>query len=193
MSLLVVLMLFCAVTGKSQKPNFDTILYGASYYDEHMPYERLEKDVELMEKAGITAVRLGESTWSSWEPREGEFQFAWMERIIDRLHKAGIRVILGTPTYSIPPWLYRKHPEILLTLLGGDKRFYGPRQNMDITHVSLLRGKSHSPSGLPFQEPPGHHLSGIPFAARKLTPIAPLPTRRRFRSGIGGSGQPRVC
>ncbi len=79
-------------------------------------------------------VQLGESTWSSWEPREGEFQFAWMERIIDRLHKAGIRVILGSPTYSIQSWLYRKYPEILVALLGGDKRFYGPRQNMDITH-----------------------------------------------------------
>jgi beta-galactosidase len=57
-----------------------------------------------------------------------------MERILDRLHKAGIKVILGTPTYSIPPWLYRKHPEILVTMLGGEKQFYGPRQNMDITH-----------------------------------------------------------
>ena len=81
------------------------ILYGASYYHEYMPYERLEQDVQLMEKAGISVMRLGESTWSSWEPRDGEFSFAWMERILDRLHKAGIRVILGTPTYSIPPWL----------------------------------------------------------------------------------------
>ncbi|MBI1941908.1 MAG: beta-galactosidase [Acidobacteria bacterium] len=116
----------------------DTILYGASYYHEYMPYERLEQDVKLMEEAGITVVRLGESTWSSWEPREGEFQFAWMERILDRLHNAGIKVILGTTTYSIPPWLYRKHPEILVTLLGGEKRFYGPRQNMDITHPTYL-------------------------------------------------------
>jgi len=120
--------------GQAERAYMDTILYGASYYHEYMPYERLEQDVELMEKAGLTVVRLGESTWSSWEPREGEFQFAWMERIIDRLHKAGIRVILGTPTYSIPPWLYRKHPEILVARLGGQRQFYGPRQNMDITH-----------------------------------------------------------
>lgn len=112
----------------------DTILYGASYYHEYMPYERLEQDVRLMEEAGITLIRLGESTWSSWEPREGEFEFAWMDRIIDRLHQAGIKVILGTTTYSIPPWLYRKHPEILVTYLGGDRASYGPRQNMDIAH-----------------------------------------------------------
>jgi hypothetical protein len=83
----------------------------ASLRVRHLP-DRLEKDVALMQKSGITVVRLGESTWTSWEPREGEFEFAWMQRILDCLHGAGIRVILGTPTYSIPPWLYRKHPEI---------------------------------------------------------------------------------
>jgi beta-galactosidase len=115
-------------------PAMDTVLYGASYYHEYMPYERLEEDVELMKRAGVSVVRLGESTWSSWEPREGEFEFTWMDRVIDRLHRAGIRVLFGTPTYSIPPWLYRKHPEILVTRLGGRRAGYGPRQNMDITH-----------------------------------------------------------
>jgi beta-galactosidase len=117
-----------------EMPAMDTVLYGASYYHEYMPYERLDQDVELMKRAGVTVVRLGESTWSSWEPREGEFEFAWMDRVIDRLHQAGIKVLFGTPTYSIPPWLFRKHPEILVTRLGGRKAGYGPRQNMDLTH-----------------------------------------------------------
>ena len=117
----------------------NTLLYGASYYHEYMPYERLDRDVQLMEQAGISVVRVGESTWSSWEPQEGHFEFAWMERILDRLHQAGIKVILGTPTYSIPPWLYRKHPEILVTRLEEKKSYYGPRQNMDITHPVYLR------------------------------------------------------
>src|ERR1035437_10226079 len=64
----------------------ETILYGVAYYPEYMPEERLEKDVALMQKAGINVVRMGESTWSSWEPRDGEFQFAWMERALNRLH-----------------------------------------------------------------------------------------------------------
>ena len=50
-------------------PKFDNVLYGASYYHEYMPYERLDKDIELMQKAGISVVRLGESTWSSSTPR----------------------------------------------------------------------------------------------------------------------------
>ena len=115
----------------------DTILYGAAYYHEYMPYERLEKDVELMKRAGISVVRVGESTWTSWEPREGEFQFEWMDRVVDRMHAAGIQVVMGTPTYSVPPWLYAKHPEIMAIPLGQVRQawqFYGPRQNMDITH-----------------------------------------------------------
>jgi beta-galactosidase len=117
-------------------PKLNNILYGAAYYHEYMPYDRLDRDVELMQKAGISVVRLGESTWTSWEPQDGVFEFQWMERIIDRLHQAGIRVILGTPTYSIPPWLYREHPEILVTRLGGQKSYYGIRQNMDISNPS---------------------------------------------------------
>ena len=127
----------------------DTPLYGVSYYHEYMPYERLDKDVELMKKANLTVVRLGESTWSSWEPRDGQFEFAWMDRVLDKLHAAGIKVIAGTPTYSIPPWLAKKHPEILVTHFTGAPPLgdpympsypgsvppgaYGPRQNMDLT------------------------------------------------------------
>ena len=125
----------------------ETILYGVAFYPEYMPYDRLDTDVDLMQKAGITVVRVGESTWSSWEPRDGEFQFAWMQRILNRLHRAGIKAILGTPTYSIPTWLYKEHPEIAVTHnstvprlndpydptypTSGTPGFYGPRQNYD--------------------------------------------------------------
>src|SRR5512133_993490 len=78
----------------------DTVLYGVAYYPEYMPADRLERDVELMQKAGMTVVRVGESTWSTWEPRDGHFEFAWMQRVLDLMHRAGIKVILGTPTYS---------------------------------------------------------------------------------------------
>src|SRR5687768_8261002 len=114
---LLIPILTAAVACAAWEP--DTILYGAAYYHEYMPSERLDIDVELMRKAGIAVVRVGESTWTSWEPRDGEFQFAWMDRIVDAMRKAGIRVIMGTPTYSIPPWLYKKHPDIVVTRLGS--------------------------------------------------------------------------
>ena len=126
------------VTASAQRTRMDTILYGVSYYHEYMPYERLDKDVELMKAAGLNVVRMGESSWGLWEPREGHFEFAWMDRIVDRMHRAGIKVVMGTPTYSVPAWLYRKHPEILVTRLGGARASYGMRQNMDITHPAYL-------------------------------------------------------
>ena len=117
----------------------DTFLYGAAFYEEYMPQDRLEKDVALMEQAGINVVRVGESTWSVWEPEDGRFEFAWMDRIIERLARAHIRVIMGTPTYSIPPWMFKKHPEILVTRLDGRRATYGLRQNMDVTNPDFLR------------------------------------------------------
>ena len=50
------------------------LLYGAAYYDEYMPYDRLEKDVAMMKKAGINTIRIAESTWSTCEPQEDVYQ-----------------------------------------------------------------------------------------------------------------------
>jgi beta-galactosidase len=111
--------------------HFSNVLYGAAYYHEYMPYDRLDKDVELMRQAGLTVVRMGESTWSLWEPQDGQFDYAWMDRVVAAMQKAGIKVILGTPTYSIPTWMYHAHPEVLARPLGGAQAFYGMRQNMD--------------------------------------------------------------
>jgi beta-galactosidase len=117
---------------------FPDVLYGAAYYSEYMPYYRLDKDIALMKAAGLNVVRMGESTWSLWEPADGQFEYAWMDRVVDAMGKAGIKVILGTPTYSIPPWMAREHPEILEQRLnpaayGGPpiQAVYGMRQNMD--------------------------------------------------------------
>jgi len=110
---------------------FPTVLYGASYYHEYMPYDRLDKDVALMQAAGLNVVRMGESTWSLWEPEDGQFEYAWMDRVVDAMGNAGIKVILGTPTYSIPAWMARQHPEILAIYPDGHKNSYGMRQNMD--------------------------------------------------------------
>ncbi|HEU5403441.1 MAG TPA: beta-galactosidase [Terriglobales bacterium] len=107
------------------------VLYGAAYYHEYEPYERLDKDVAMMKAAGLTVVRMGESTWSLWEPEDGKFEYAWMDRVVDAMSNAGIKVIMGTPTYSIPTWMYREHPEILVRPLGGADVRYGMRQNMD--------------------------------------------------------------
>jgi beta-galactosidase len=103
-----------------------------------MPTDRLADDLKLMKESGMSVVRVGESTWSLFEPSEGEFEFDWMDRIIEGLHANGIKVILGTPTYSMPAWLWYKHPEVLVDYEKGGKAFYGIRQNMDITNPTFL-------------------------------------------------------
>ncbi|ETZ24906.1 beta-galactosidase [Pedobacter sp. V48] len=118
----------------AQTYKFDDILYGAAYYHEYLPTERLDEDVRLMKAAGINFVRLGESTWQLWEPQEGVFKFDWMDRVVDKMHKAGIKVIMGTPTYSIPAWLYKKHPEITVINENGEQQKYGMRQNVDLSN-----------------------------------------------------------
>ena len=134
--LLLLALLSAPAIGQSYQQ--DNILYGVAYYHEYMPFERLDEDIRMMTEAGISVVRVGESTWSLFEPREGEFEFEWMDRVIDKMHEAGIKVILGTPTYSIPAWLWHKHPEVLLDYTNGSRAYYGIRQNINITHPTYL-------------------------------------------------------
>src|SRR5580704_8919587 len=67
----------------------DRVLYGVAYYPEYMPYDRLDKDVELMQQAGISVVRVGESSWGLWEPQDGRFEYAWMDRVIKKMQQVG--------------------------------------------------------------------------------------------------------
>lgn len=109
------------------------LLFGAAYYDEYMPCDRLEKDAAMMKKAGINTVRIAESTWSTCEPQEGVFDFSHVERVLDVMEENGIHVIIGTPTYAVPTWLVKSHPDVLATTVKG-RGIYGPRQIMDITN-----------------------------------------------------------
>ncbi|OMF66509.1 beta-galactosidase [Paenibacillus sp. FSL R5-0766] len=115
----------------------DKLLYGVAYYDEYMPYERLDKDIQMMKDAGINVVRIAESTWSTHEPQNGVFDFSSVDRVLDAMHEAGIQVIVGTPTYAVPTWMVKEHPDVLATTSQGPGK-YGARQIMDITHPTYL-------------------------------------------------------
>lgn len=117
--------------------NMKELLYGVAYYDEYMPYDHLDKDVEMMKKAGINTVRIAESTWSTCEPQPGVFDFSHVERVMDAMEEAGINVIIGTPTYAVPTWMVKAHPDVLAETVRG-RGIYGARQIMDITHPVYL-------------------------------------------------------
>ncbi|OZG61971.1 beta-galactosidase [Bifidobacterium lemurum] len=116
----------------------DDILFGAAYYDEYMPYDRLDQDVAMLKAAHMNTVRIAESTWSTLEPRPGEFDFTHIDRVLDAMERAGINVIVGTPTYAVPSWLTARHPEILVRQHAGLRR-YGPRQVMDIVNEDFRK------------------------------------------------------
>lgn len=111
----------------------DKLLYGVAYYDEYMSLDRLDKDIAMMKQAGINYVRIAESTWATCEPNDGEFDFSHVTRVMDAMEEAGIQVIIGTPTYAIPPWMVKKYPDVLAVTKKGPG-LYGARQIMDITH-----------------------------------------------------------
>ena len=91
----------------------------------------------MMKKAGINTVRIAESTWSTCEPQPGVFDFSHVERVMDAMEEAGINVIIGTPTYAVPTWMVKAHPDVLAETVKG-RGIYGARQIMDITHPVYL-------------------------------------------------------
>ncbi len=120
----------------------ERLLYGAAYYEEYLPVDRLERDVEMMKAAGINVVRIAESTWSTCEPQDGVFDFSHVERVLDAMEQAGISVIIGTPTYAVPTWMVKAYPEVLATTKQG-QGIYGARQIMDITNPVYLFYAEH--------------------------------------------------
>ena len=86
---------------------------GMAYHPEYWPRERWPLDARLMREANIEAVRVGEFSWDRFEPREGEFDFGWMDAAVDIFAREGIQTIMCTPTATPPAWLIHRHPEIL--------------------------------------------------------------------------------
>lgn len=138
----------------------DKLLFGAAYYDEYLPEDRLETDMEMMEKAGINLIRIAESTWSTWEPQDGVFDFTHLHRMLSCSQKHGIQVIVGTPTYAVPTWLVRKYPDILTETHAGPER-YGRRQNMDIAHPMYLKHAERLIRRLMEEVQPYSHVIGF--------------------------------
>ena len=104
----------------------EELLYGAAYYDEYMPYERLDKDISMMKKAGINVIRIAESTWSTEEPEEGVFDFSHVTKVLDACEREGLYVIVGTPTYAIPAWMAKAYPEVMVTDRSGRRPYHAP-------------------------------------------------------------------
>ncbi|MBQ8110268.1 MAG: beta-galactosidase [Clostridia bacterium] len=89
----------------------------------------LEEDIRLMKLAGCNLMSVGIFAWAALEPREGEYDFDWLERVLDRLHENGISVFLATPSGARPAWMSQKYPEVLRVREDGQRNFHGGRHN----------------------------------------------------------------
>ena len=111
---------------------------GVCYYPEHWPEAQWADDAARMVAAGLSWVRIGEFAWSRMEPEPGHFDWDWLDRAIDTLGAAGLRVVLGTPTATPPRWMLDRHPDMLAVDAQGNARKFGSRRHYCFSHAGYL-------------------------------------------------------
>lgn len=109
------------------------IAFGGDYNPDQWPEEIWDDDIRLMEKAGVNTVALAIFSWDRIQPQENRWDFGWLDRIIDKLGKAGIATDLASATATAPLWLYEKHPEVLPCDKFGHPVNAGSRQSWSPT------------------------------------------------------------
>lgn len=107
----------------------DRVAFGGDYNPEQWPREVWDDDLRLMAEAGVSFVTLGVFSWSWLEPSKGEYDFDWLDEIMDELAAHGIAVDLATATATPPPWLTTAYPEILPVDREGHRLWPGSRQS----------------------------------------------------------------
>ncbi len=111
---------------------------GTCYYPEHWPEEIWAEDARRMAEAGLTWIRIGEFAWARLEPSPGDLQFDWLDRAIEVLGQAGLKVVLGTPTATPPRWMADKHPDMFAVDAEGRPRGFGSRRHYCFSHQGYL-------------------------------------------------------
>lgn len=103
------------------------MLLGVDYYPEQWDPSLMDSDMDTMLEMGCNVIRIAEFSWHLMEKTEGQYDFSFFDNVIAKAKKKGLKVILGTPTATIPAWLAHKHPDILSEFEGGKKRAFGGR------------------------------------------------------------------
>lgn len=114
------------------KKEFDinnAVLLGTAYYPEDWDEAEQDRDIAMMQKAGIKIARMAEFSWAKTEPREGEFHFEWLHRVIDKLWAAGIYTMLGTPTATPPNWVEELDLDMMMLDESGRRYTHSARRH----------------------------------------------------------------
>ena len=108
---------------------------GVCYYPEHWDEAQWAADAAQMVQTGLSWVRIGEFAWQRMEPIPGNLDFDWLDRAIETLGAAGLKVVLGTPTATPPRWMVEKHPDMLPVDAQGRVRGFGSRRHYCFSHL----------------------------------------------------------
>jgi beta-galactosidase len=127
------------VTARLAEDGRPAIAFGGDYNPEQWPEAVWHEDVELMKQAGVNLVSVGIFSWALLEPKEGVYEFAWLDRVLDLLHTSGIRVDLANASASPPPWFSRKYPDSLPVTASGVRHSYGSRQAFCASNLDYRR------------------------------------------------------
>ena len=111
---------------------------GVCYYPEHWPEAQWAEDARRMADTGLTWVRIGEFAWGRMEPEPGRHDWGWLDRAMDTLGAAGLKVVLGTPTATPPKWVLERYPDMLAVDAMGHPRKFGSRRHYCFSHAGYL-------------------------------------------------------
>jgi len=120
-------------------PKADLMKIGVYYYPEHWPERQWARDLGKMAELGFEFTHFGEFAWAFFEPSDGRFDFAWLDRAVGLAAKSGLKVILCTPTPCPPAWLGEKFPEIYLVRGDGRRMEHGTRANASLANDVFIR------------------------------------------------------
>ena len=107
---------------------------GVCYYPEHWPEDMWISDAQSMYKNGIRWVRIAEFAWSRIEPEPKNFDWKWLDKAVDILGNAGLKIVMCTPTATPPRWLINQMPDMLAVDQNGRKRKFGSRKHYSFSH-----------------------------------------------------------
>jgi len=115
------------IPGRTQE-----LYVGANYHPHDSDPETWTRDIQLMQQAGIRVVRMGHLAWDSYEPKDGQFYFAWFDQVMDKMNAAGIKVILDIAVHPAPLWLHHEYPSIDIVDADGNRQYPNHRYMDDV-------------------------------------------------------------
>jgi beta-galactosidase len=152
---------------------------GVCYYPEHWPESQWAEDAARMAEIGLTWVRIGEFAWSRMEPRPGHYDWGWLDRAIETLGAAGLRVVLGTPTATPPRWMLDRLPDMLAHDAEGRVRGFGSRRHYCFSHQGYRAECARIVTALAerYGQNPHVQLGAMCFGRWIMTSLARSPCR----------------